>query len=290
MHFEIDSIRDIQWNDSAFNNLVLPEGYKKLLLAFAKSQRASSQVFDDVVRGKGRGIVMLLNGPPGVGKTLTAESVAEEMQVPLYTLTAGDLGHDPSSVEKKLTRVFSLAKCWNAVVLLDEADVFLEKRRIEDLVRNELVSSKLTTQFYISRIRGANESSVFLQNLEYFQGTLFLTTNRVEAFDPAFESRIHISIAYPNLNPTTRRQVWENFLNLLSKDQQKLHASQGSIQYLSHEIENKDLESLSREDLNGRQIKNIIKSAGLLALEENAHQASLKMSHVETVLRIMNGA
>lgn len=45
--------------------------------------------FDDVVAGKGRGIILLLCGPPGVGKTLTAESVAEEMKVPLYMMSAG---------------------------------------------------------------------------------------------------------------------------------------------------------------------------------------------------------
>lgn len=132
----------IKWNNDAFDNLVLPGGYKKLILAFANSQRQSKQTFDDVIAGKGKGIVMLLNGPPGVGKTLTAESVAETMKVPLYSISAGDLGIEPREVERKLLSIFQLAKAWNAVILLDEADVFLEKRRLEDLLRNELVSSE----------------------------------------------------------------------------------------------------------------------------------------------------
>ena len=45
---------------------------------------------------------MLLSGPPAVGKTLTAESVAVVMRVPIYILSAGDLGTDPKEVEKKL--------------------------------------------------------------------------------------------------------------------------------------------------------------------------------------------
>ena len=85
---------------------------------------------------------MLLNGPPGVGKTLTAEAVAETMKVPLYSVSAGDLGIDPGRVERRLLEVFRVANAWKAVVLLDEADIFLEKRRMEDLQRNELVSSK----------------------------------------------------------------------------------------------------------------------------------------------------
>ncbi len=142
MHFEVDSIVDIKWNSMAFDNLVLPEDYKRLILALAESQRTSSQVFDDVVSGKGKGIVILLNGPPGVGKTLTAESISEKMKAPMYSISAGDLGLDPGQVERRLLHVFKLAKAWNAVVLLDEADIFLEKRKLEDLLRNELVSSK----------------------------------------------------------------------------------------------------------------------------------------------------
>ena len=63
------------------------------------------------------------------------------MRVPLYSITAGELGSDPSSVQANLTRAFDIAKTWDAVILIDEADIFLEKRTIHDLVRNQLVSS-----------------------------------------------------------------------------------------------------------------------------------------------------
>lgn len=147
MNFDVDNVFPIKWNDTAFDNLVIPDGYKKLILAFANSQRSASQVFDDLISGKGKGIVMLLNGPPGVGKTLTAESVAETMEAPLYSISAGDLGIDPGRVERKLLDVFRMANAWKAVVLLDEADVFLEKRRVDDLQRNELVSGKSLDYF-----------------------------------------------------------------------------------------------------------------------------------------------
>ena len=83
---------------------------------------------------------MLLHGGPGTGKTLTAESVAEVAEKPLFRVTCGDIGTKAEEVEKYLQSVLHLAKIWDCVVLLDEADVFLEQRTLNDLERNALVS------------------------------------------------------------------------------------------------------------------------------------------------------
>ena len=72
--FSIGSVSDIVYSDTAFENLVLPEDHKELILALAQSQVRHRDTFDDVIQGKGKGMIMLLSGPPGVGKTLTAES------------------------------------------------------------------------------------------------------------------------------------------------------------------------------------------------------------------------
>lgn len=72
--FSIDSVLDIKYSESAFESLVLPEDHKELILALAESQIQHRDSFDDVIQGKGKGMIMLLSGPPGVGKTLTAES------------------------------------------------------------------------------------------------------------------------------------------------------------------------------------------------------------------------
>ena len=85
-------------------------------------------------------MIILLDGPPGVGKTLTAESVAETMKAPLYTMSAGELGTHSDRVERKLSDVLEMATMWNAILLIDEADVFMEQRSPQDLERNELVS------------------------------------------------------------------------------------------------------------------------------------------------------
>ena len=142
--FNVDGIRDIAWNDDAFDSLVLAEEEKDLLLAFAEGQvNAKPGGFDDFIQGKGKGIIMLLSGPPGVGKTLTAESVAETMRAPLYTMSAGELGTWSDDVEKVLKEVLERCAMWKAVLLLDEADVFLEERSTSDLQRNALVSGTL---------------------------------------------------------------------------------------------------------------------------------------------------
>lgn len=57
-------------------------------------------------------------------------------------VTAGDLGTDPARLESKLSTIFELATKWDAILLLDEADVFLQDRDYENLTRNALVSSK----------------------------------------------------------------------------------------------------------------------------------------------------
>jgi len=66
--FYLDLIQDIQFNENAFESLVLPEDQKELILSFAESQAMSQSGFDDVISGKGRGHITLLSGPPGVGK------------------------------------------------------------------------------------------------------------------------------------------------------------------------------------------------------------------------------
>ncbi|KAA8621340.1 SpoVK ATPase of the AAA+ class [Pyrenophora tritici-repentis] len=249
LNFFVGCVRDIEWQTDAFDRLVLPRNQKELILGFTESQRKFRDTFDDVIEGKGKGMIILLCGPPGVGKTLTSESVAEEMKVPLYMMSAGDLGFDPRKVETKLQDILEMCSRWNAVLLLDEADVFLEQRSLHELERNKLVS-------------------IFLRVLEYYEGTMFLTTNRVQTFDPAFQSRIHISLDYPGLTVESRKTVWKNFLESSSQD---------------HEISKAQLTELARMDLNGRQIKNILKIARLLASRK---EEKLSLDHITTTMDV----
>jgi SpoVK/Ycf46/Vps4 family AAA+-type ATPase len=95
----------------------------------------------DVVKGTGKGLIILLHGAPGVGKTSTAECVAANAGRPLFPVTCGDLGTETAQeVEENLEKFFALARRWNYVLLLDEVDVFLSARLEGNIRQNSLVS------------------------------------------------------------------------------------------------------------------------------------------------------
>ncbi|KAI0431096.1 hypothetical protein F5Y09DRAFT_206730 [Xylaria sp. FL1042] len=237
----IDNVNEVDWDEKAFDNLVIDPDSKDVIQALVTNKIRNS-MSTDLVRGKGSGLILLLHGPPGTGKTLTAESVAEHARKPLYRVTCGDIGTKPEAVEQYLKRVLNLGKSWDCVVLLDEAEVFLQERSLEDIERNALVS-------------------VFLRNLEYYDGILILTSNRVGTFDEGFRSRIQLAIHYPKLEQPERRRVWDNFVNRLDGDP----IASGDI-----DIRNlrSNLTELSKFDLNGREIRNAINVARPLAKSE----------------------
>ena len=72
--------------------------------------------------------MILVRGSTGVGKTLTAEVVSEYVKRPLYTISIGEIGVDLSRIENNLGTIFKRASRWNAILLLDEADIFLTRR------------------------------------------------------------------------------------------------------------------------------------------------------------------
>lgn len=245
----VTNISEIAFNDKVFDQLVLPAAQKELVRVLVQNH-SKGAAFDDFVEGKGKGLVSVLHGPPGVGKTMTAEAVAEFTRRPLYIVTSGELGASPGAMENELKRVLDLAKTFRAVLLLDEADVLLEQRSTNDLVRNALVS-------------------IFLRQLEYYQGILFLTTNRVATFDEAFHSRIHISLHYQNLTPAARETVWRNFGATMDVD-----------------LDAADYTALAQHTLNGRQVKNVFRTAQALAADKSER---INMGHMTTVLQVMEG-
>jgi AAA+ superfamily predicted ATPase len=138
---DVSRIKPVIWNTKAFDTLVVDEETKTLVSALVTNQ-IDVERNTDLMSGKGNGLFILLHGGPGTGKTLTAESVAEIANKPLYRVTCGDIGTKAEDVEKYLEVVLLLGKIWGCVVLLDEADVFLEQRTLFDLQRNALVSGK----------------------------------------------------------------------------------------------------------------------------------------------------
>jgi len=239
--FIITTLTPVIFDDKAYDQLVLPQKKKVLIKALVEYQ---STTFTDIITGKGGGCIFLLHGSPGVGKTLTAESIAELLHRPLYSVSVGELGTTTDTLEQNLKDILQVAATWNAVVLIDEADIFLEKRTKRDVQRNALVG-------------------IFLRLLEYHQGVLFLTTNRVKTFDPAFHSRISIALKYKDLELEERCQVWHNLL----------HAA--GIHHIK-------AETLAHFDLNGRQIKNCIRLAQALAKSQSTETS---IAHLEETIK-----
>ncbi|KAJ0354372.1 hypothetical protein COL154_001927 [Colletotrichum chrysophilum] len=201
-------VRSIEFNTNQ-GNLTLdqiqmkPERRRMIRSAVAahfRGKQGPSTSDLDPIRGKGKGLVILLHGAPGVGKTATAEAVAAETERPLFPITCGDLGFSPAAVERSGKDIFRYAHLWNCILLFDEADVFLTQRErgAGNLERNALVG-------------------VFLRVLEYYSGILFLTTNRVGALDEGFRSRVHLSLCYPNLSLADTIKILEANLRRLPR-------------------------------------------------------------------------
>lgn len=141
----------------------------------------------------------------------------------MFQIPAAQLATQPDRLEDNLTRIFQIAKRFDALLLLDEADVFLERRTSINMSKDAIVT-------------------IFLRKLEYSQGTSFLTTNRETEFDEAILSRIHLKIKYPNLSRQQRKAIWKHFVS-----QARTHQGPAAIN-------DQDLNRLATSDLNGRDV------------------------------------
>ncbi|KAL4929391.1 ATP-binding protein [Aspergillus undulatus] len=248
----VANLHEAKWNPESFDCLKIPQDIKQILLSLATTRLGLTQAvpFDDIIEGKGRGINILLHGPTGVGKTFTVEATAEWFKLPLYSISAGELivDHgDLHALERQLDIIFRVAKHFNAVLLLDEADAFMEQRTSYLDAHNRLLT-------------------VFLRKLEYYEGILFLTSNRAIDFDDAILSRIHLKIKYEDLTNESRRNIWDYFLS-------RAQTPAGSSSVKGNERQR--LESLG---LNGRQIKNLTAIAHALATNDGKR---LSYEHLE---------
>ena len=96
---------------------------------------------------------------------------------------------------------------------------------------------------------------VFLREIEYYQGILFLTTNRVGTFDDAFISRIHVVIHYPDLNAESRRKIWKQFFYKLEEEKRDtIEIDQAAKDYVLDELERRNITWNGREIRNGKSI------------------------------------
>lgn len=204
------------------------------------------------------------------------ESIAQRLNLPLIALTVADIGTSETNVERELVKWFSLAEAWNAIVLVDEADIFLETREHRDLNRNGLVSA-------------------FLRRLEYFEGFIALTTNRPGQIDDAFVSRIHVAIRYKPFGPKDRQEIWRGFFKkLVDEKKGQIRVAQEAKNWVLKNAEE------NQKQMNGRDIRNALQTA--ITLAEYSHREAaandpdfditdeviVEKSHFEDVLAMID--
>lgn len=272
---QIANIKECQWNTSLIDKqLSLNNGTRDMIkclvqrytLGLGLKNGSSEQWSADFIMDKGDSQIFLLHGPPGVGKTFTAECVAEFVQRPLLSVNCSDIGVDVNQVESQVRGFFKMAKLWGAVVLLDEADVYLEQRTAQDLQRNCVVAA-------------------FLRSLEYFKGVLFLTTNRVGPFDDALLSRMHIILHY-DMDESQRQAIWGIFFQKLERERgRQIKVPYSTREYTRHDPELRALK------WNGREIRNAFQTAVALAEHKNECDPEdglvmLQDEHFKQVVRI----
>ncbi|OJD32237.1 p-loop containing nucleoside triphosphate hydrolase protein [Diplodia corticola] len=248
----IDSLSPVQWIPNAMDSLIIPPAQRHLIQALVTAHRFPENARNEASL-KGKGLIALLHGTPGSGKTLTAELVAEQTRRPLLKISTGELGSYGTRIAMEMQGLLTYASIWRAIVLIDEADVFLEARSSgpDQFEHNNLVA-------------------IFLKQLEYFQGILFLTSNRVSIFDPAIRSRLHLALQYHAPDAERRKQIWRQQLGRVEAEDKDLDLD--SVVERTHRVE-----------MNGREISNAVNTALTLAKSEHG---KLGLEHLEIVLKV----
>lgn len=267
---EIRYLKPSSTMENPFENLQIPDKHKNMIESTVfehfekkKLQREAAKQNrelpdQDFIGRKGRGLIFLLHGAPGVGKTATAEAVGYAYKKPLFPITCGDLGIEPQNVEATLSDLFRLANLWDCILLFDEAEIFLSRRERKDdnLQRNALVTSKsIDFNPYLSRANyhqftNIADTIVFLRTLEYYPGILFLTTNRVGALDEAVKSRVHISLFYPYLGEQETLSLFRMNIRRLQRIEQERAEIMASSESRPMIIEEEDILQFARKHFN----------------------------------------
>lgn len=226
-----DEIVPYEYTSDLSDKLVLPEDHKDLIDILIND---ADIVLDDIVGNKSGGTAILSKGAAGLGKTLTAEVYAECVQKPLYSVHAGQLGIKPEEIEKRLEKILDNAEKWKAILLLDEADVYI-RRRDNDMSHSAIVAA-------------------FLRKIERYNGILFMTTNRENDVDEAIASRCSAILKYELPSDDELFRIW----TVLSKHY-KIE--------MSNELINKLIDNI--ENMVGRDVKELLKLAARYKSQRN---------------------
>jgi hypothetical protein len=195
---DMKNLKQHTFKDDLWKRLVLPVGYKETLLSLVQNHERTGFNERNVFRQKGSGIGILLQGYPGTGKSMPAETLAAKTKRVLYPLSSGELGDEVGAIETKLRQILQRGRRWGCVLLLDEADVYFIKRVEASFKRNSI-------------------QSVFLRQIEYYSGIIIMMTNFNASMDHSFINRVTLAYVYPPLNKNAVRQIWKFYVDNISQ-------------------------------------------------------------------------
>lgn len=228
----VANLTEYKYDAEIIHKLVLPPERKELVAMLVSG---ADLALEDIVKGKTGGIIVVCTGPPGTGKTLTAEVFSEEVKRPLYNVQCSQLGVDAKELEEELKKVLSRSQRWRAILLIDEADVYIHERGT-DINQNGIVG-------------------VFLRVLEYYRGVLFMTSNRDTIIDDAIMNRATAWIKYEIPNRDLSSVIWR-----VLNEQYRANLDEAAIGAL---VNLKKFTGIS-----GRSIKALLKLARLLSIKK----------------------
>jgi hypothetical protein len=249
----VANLTEYRYDAELINKLVLPEERKELVSMLVEG---ADVALDDIVKGKTGGIIVICTGPPGTGKTLTAEVFSEQVKRPLYCVQCSQLGTNEQELEKELVTVLGRAQRWKAILLIDEADVYVHTRG-SDIQQNAIVG-------------------VFLRVLEYYRGILFMTSNRETIIDDAIMSRATAWIRYDIPDRQRAISIWR-----VLSTQYKIQLKDVDIEAL---VDNTRFKAIS-----GRSIKNLLKLAKLRAARKKVPISVDSIEYVSQFLDLEDG-
>ncbi|MDE6566374.1 MAG: ATP-binding protein, partial [Lachnospiraceae bacterium] len=249
------TLGQILYPSVGFEDLILPAPAKKILEQICCGAAKGYRLFEEWNLKRrypyGRAVTVLLYGPSGTGKTMTAHAIAKELGTALYQV---DLSHVLDKyigeTEKHLEQVFAFAQKARPVLFFDEADSLFGKRgEVKD-----------------GKDRYANmEVSYILQRIEQFDGIVILATNFYSGIDKAFLRRMKYAIKYQSPDAAMRRSIWEDCLP------PELPREDLDLDYLAKQF-----------DFTGGIIKNVVYTSCVMAVHD---RKKLCMEHVLNAVR-----
>lgn len=250
-----DSLGTVIYPSVTMEDLKVTDSIREILTQIIASANGTYRIFEEWNLKKsypyGRAVTVLLTGPPGTGKTMSAHAIAQSLGIPLYQVNLSNIVDKYiGETEKHLEEAFSFAEKTNMVLFFDEADSLFGKRSEVSDAKDKYANT---------------EVSYLLQRLEQYHGTAIMATNFQNNIDPAFLRRIKYAIRFLPPDEEQRLAIWKSCIP------EELPCGDLDLPYLAKQF-----------DFSGGTIKNVLLNSCVIALAQNE---PLNMLHILKAVR-----